>query len=1059
MDTHDLSAPASAPSGAAKPVLRDRKGRVYQSAIGPRLKPLLYLAFIGFALLGATGVYLSAIRVLEWWRAGKTYTNPFTLGMFMVHVVIGAALVAPFLVFGFAHWLSARKRTNRRAIRLGIILFISGILVCLSGLALIQLQELPQLPTGTMARNVTLILHVALPIVAVALYVLHRKAGPKIRWKWGYAWGVGVSGFVAVMMAMHTQNPRQWNVQAPREGEQYFEPSKLRTSDNNFISAQSMMMDEYCLKCHQDIYNSHLHSAHKRSSFNNPPYLFSVRQTREVALKRDGNVKASRWCAGCHDVVPFVTGAFDDPKFDDVNHPTSQAGLTCTVCHAITHVNSTVGNADYVIEEPLHYPFAYSDNPILQWLNNQVVKAKPDFHKKTFLKPFHKTAEFCSTCHKVSLPMELNHYKEFLRGQDHYATYLLSGVGGHNARAFYYPPVAKVNCAECHMPLSPSQDFGSRDFDQSGTRKVHNHAFPAANTGLAHILALDAKSPESAAGFERIKKQHEDFLRGVDPEGKDKKMRIDLFALREGDAIDGKLVGVIRPELPKLKPGNTYLVEVVLRTVGLGHAFSQGTVDSNEIWIDFEVRSGGKLIGRNGGMSGADDTGTVDEWSHFVNVLMLDKSGNRIDRRNPQDIFTPLYNHQVPPGAANVAHYKLEVPKTVTGPIELKVRLRYRKFDFKYMEYVYKTGDQVPKLPIVDICEDQVTLPVEGDAAQVPEQKSPIQPAWQRWNDYGIGMFLTASSDADRPGLRQAIEAFQKLTPMENKAPQAHGYLNLARCYVLGGQLREATAALDKIRKDKLEDAPWWTVAWFNGLVNAQNGFLADAVKNFEEIIDPDKQPRERKFDFTLDIVVIDELAKTLFQAANQEEKDSPERSRLLKQAIMRYQQALRVDSEDLEAHFGLSQCYKLLGEKFVGPAAQIAGDVDKESLIKLSEQFADDGKSRAERMALASQLCQGVLAFDALPSRPDRLKLDAWKLMIKNCERVFQQAGDPELECGCAHLLGLLYRAAHALYTPDNHAQNETVRLYSEKHEAAAKAAKAVVIYPLQRSGAPGLP
>src|SRR5262249_31980030 len=160
--------------------------------------------------------------------------------------------------------------------------------------------------------------------------------------------------------------------------------------------------------------------------------------------------------------------------------------------------------------------------------------------------------EFCSTCHKVSLPMELNHYKEFLRGQDHYATYLLSGVGGHNARAFYYPPVAKVNCAECHMPLSPSQDFGSRDFDQSGTRKVHNHAFPAANTGLAHILALDAKSPESAAGFERIEKQHEDFLRGVDPEGKDKKMRIDLFALREGDAIDGKLVGVIRPELPKL---------------------------------------------------------------------------------------------------------------------------------------------------------------------------------------------------------------------------------------------------------------------------------------------------------------------------------------------------------------------------------------------------------------------------------------------------------------------------------------------------------------------------
>ena len=31
----------------------------------------------------------------------------------------------------------------------------------------------------------------------------------------------------------------------------------------------------------------------------------------------DGNVQGSRFCAGCHDPVPFFSGAFDDPKFDD----------------------------------------------------------------------------------------------------------------------------------------------------------------------------------------------------------------------------------------------------------------------------------------------------------------------------------------------------------------------------------------------------------------------------------------------------------------------------------------------------------------------------------------------------------------------------------------------------------------------------------------------------------------------------------------------------------------------------------------------------------------------
>ena len=146
-------------------------------------------------------------------------------------------------------------------------------------------------------------------------------------------------------------------------------------------------MDEYCMKCHQDVYDGWYHSVHHFSSFNNPAYLASVRETREVALRRDGNVKASRWCAGCHDPVPFFSGAFANPNFDDVNDPGAHAGITCTACHAITNINSARGNADYTIEEPLHYPFAKSDNTILQSINNTLVKAKPDFHKQMFHLP------------------------------------------------------------------------------------------------------------------------------------------------------------------------------------------------------------------------------------------------------------------------------------------------------------------------------------------------------------------------------------------------------------------------------------------------------------------------------------------------------------------------------------------------------------------------------------------------------------------------------------------------------------------------------------------------
>src|SRR5207245_5107170 len=134
-------------------------------------------------------------------------------------------------------------------------------------------------------------------------------------------------------------------------------------------------------------------------------------------------------------------------------------------------------------------------------------------------------------------------------------------------------------------------------------------------------------------------------------------------------------------------------------TLNMGHVFPQGTADSNEIWVDFTALAGDRMIGRSGAMSGPDDSGKVDEWTHFVNVLMLDRNGNRIDRRNPQDIFTPLYDHQIPPGAAQVVHYSLKVPEDVNGSVELKVRLRYRKFDFEYMNLVYGDADKAPKLP------------------------------------------------------------------------------------------------------------------------------------------------------------------------------------------------------------------------------------------------------------------------------------------------------------------------------------------------------------------------
>jgi tetratricopeptide (TPR) repeat protein len=916
--TSDGDKPASVPK------------KKYVRAVGPRLRKLFYFILALVALLFTNSGYLSTITFLEWMSNGETYQDYFYQFMFLGHLGLGLLLVVPLIVFGIIHLVNSKDRRNRRAVRIGYALFAVSILVLVSGILLMRVGGLDL--KQPLARSTVYWLHVACPLIAAWLYWLHRLAGPKIKWRIGFTFaGVAVAS-VAFMVVMQLQDPRKWNAVGPETGVQYFEPSLARTSSGNFIPADAMMNDEYCLKCHADIHKEWSDSVHRFSSFNNPPYFASVSETREVSLARDGNVQAARWCAGCHDPVPFFSGAFDDPKFDMLGHPTGQAGITCTVCHAITHVNSTRGNADYTIEEPLHYPFATSKNPALQWINNQLVKAKPSFHKKTFLKPFHKTAEFCSTCHKVHLPEALNHYKEFLRGQNHYDPFLLSGVSGHSARSFYYPPKAQENCNGCHMPLVASNDFGAKLFDGATDLSVHNHLFPSANTGIAWLRDRDD-----------IVKAHQDYLQNI--------MRVDLFGVHDGSEIDDKLIAPLRPEVPTLEPGKRYLLDAVVRTLKLGHLFTQGTVDSNEVWLDVKVTSGGRVIGRNGGID-ASKQNEVDPWSHFINVFMLDKDGNRIDRRNPQDIFTPLYNHQIPPGAANTVHYELLVPEDVTAPIEVEIKLQYRKFDSKYMDFVAKQNEKFGQfirghlsgvayeneLPITTMATDKVVFPVKGVDTVVKNEVKDI-PLWQRWNDYGIGQLLKGKGE-----LRQAEEAFLEV----EKLDRYDGPINLARVYNTEGRLDDAVAALSRAIKyaDKDPAFPRWTWGWLSGSINAQQGRLEEARQNLQSVLEDNTAEMQAKgFDFSIDIEVINLLGQTLFDLGNQRERQQrPEEAKQFWiEAVERYKKTLKVDSEDVAAHHNLQLLYERLGD---------TESAAKHSKLHLIYKPDDNAQGRAIRLA-----------------------------------------------------------------------------------------------------------
>ena len=280
-----------------------------------------------------------------------------------------------------------------------------------------------------------------------------------------------------------------------------------------------------------------------------------------------------------------------------------------------------------------------------------------------------QTAEFCSSCHKVHLDVPVNHYR-WIRGFNEYDNWQASGVSGQGARSFYYPP-KPAQCADCHMPLTPSKDQGNIN------GFVHSHRFPAANTALP----VANEDPEQL-------KITENFL-------KDKIVSVDIFALSParselkhaafsqselattfavGEEAEAKVTPAAEAEVlpvtaplnrvqPVVRRGDTVRVDVVVRTKKIGHFFPGGTVDAYDTWLELKgTDDKGQTIFWSG-MVEDNGKGPVEKGAHFYRSLQVDAHGNRINKRNAWATRAVVYVHLIPPGAADTAHYRLHIPE------------------------------------------------------------------------------------------------------------------------------------------------------------------------------------------------------------------------------------------------------------------------------------------------------------------------------------------------------------------------------------------------------------
>lgn len=854
----------------------------------------------------------------------------FYMGNVLAHVVLGA------VVWVAALGLLARDRELRRR-RTAQLVFLALTLAAVFAAELVRRGNLLEL-------RWVLIAHVTAGAIATAALVpLARRAatrGTGSARRFGVAYQVlavllvVVPAAAAMWIATHPNpadrivNPTSTPLSMHEEGggdRSPFFPSSAQTNVGGTIPSDFFMDSERCSECHKDIYEQWQGSAHHFGSFNNQFYRKSIEYMQSVV-----GTTPSKWCAGCHDHAVFFNGRFERPIAEQIDTPEAQAGLACTSCHAIARVDSSMGNGGFTIAYPPLHELASSRQPVIRAVDRLLTYLDPEPHRRTFMKPFMRldSAEFCATCHKVHLDRPVNDYR-WIRGFNDYDNWQASAVSGQGARSFYYPEKPST-CVDCHMPRVASRDAG-RHLDGM----VHSHRFPAANTAVPFVNhdaeQLKATTDFLTSGFVSVdifaaspvdeNAERTPMVRRSDAAPR----AMSSFAVGEEAEQNapvvirevGELAAPLDRAAPILAPGSTVRLDVVVRTRKIGHFFPGGTVDAFDVWLEVIGKdAGGRTIFWSGEVAD-DGRGPVEPGAHFYRSYQLDAHGNQIDKRNAWQTRSLLYVRLIPPGAADVAHYRVRIPKDVNGPITFTARLQYRKFAHAYTQFAYagqprpgqsagavsrdfddrlfsfdpanipanvsgQIKDRIPDLPIVTLATATSTLQV-GDGS-TPTTWRPVvdQPSRERWNDWGIGLLLQGD-------LKGAEYAFKQVTKAE--PGYADGWLNVARALIQEG---ETDAAKPFIRAALARDDSLGRIHYFKALTEKADGDYAAAIASLERVVR--QYPRDR--------VVLNQLARILFLDRRHQE------------ALAVLERVAAVDPEDLQMHYTAMLAARGLGDE-----------------------------------------------------------------------------------------------------------------------------------------------
>ena len=316
---------------------------------------------------------------------------------------------------------------------------------------------------------------------------------------------------------------------------------------------------------------------------------------------------------------------------------------------------------------------------------NPVVRTLHDFHDqaesraappRTFLKPFmrEQTAEFCSVAATKCISTFRSISYRWIRGFNEYDNWQASGVSGQGARSFYYPPKPQ-QCADCHMPLRALE--GCRATSTASCTRIASRApTPPFRrpTNDPEQLEADGELPAERAAdawiFSRCRRQSRAKPRARRRPHTELSTTFAVGEEADSNALPKDPAAKRAPVTAPLervnaavRRGDTYRVDVVVRTEKVGHFFPGGTVDA------YRHVAGTEGHGRQrpdvfwSGKVEDDGKGPVEKGAHFYRSLQIDAHGNPINKRNAWATRAVVYVRLIPPGAADTVHYRMHIPE------------------------------------------------------------------------------------------------------------------------------------------------------------------------------------------------------------------------------------------------------------------------------------------------------------------------------------------------------------------------------------------------------------